>query len=345
MLARSFASDNTAGASPEILAAIADAAGGHSQPYGNDPSTERARALFSDVFEREVDLIITSTGTAANALALAALCPPWGAVLCHRDSHINNDECGAPEFFTAGAKLVTLDGDHAKLPADQLTDAVTRKVGDVHTVQPAALSITQATESGTLYSLEEVQTLAGIARAAGLGVHMDGARFANAVAALGCSPADLTWRAGVDVLSFGATKNGGMTADAVVVFDRALTEQLRYRTKRAGQMASKMRFHSAQLCAYLHDDLWLRNAQHANDMCTQLRDRLAGLDDVRIASEPAANVLFTQLPAPVIAGLRNDGFAFYHDRWEPGVCRIVTSFQTQTEDIDDLVERIHHHLR
>ena len=345
MPARSFTSDNTAGASPEILAALAEAATGHAQPYGNDPWTERARTLLSDVFERDVDLLVTSTGSAANALALAALCPPWGAVLCHRASHINNDECGAPEFYTAGAKLVTLDGDHAKLQADQLAVAVSRKVGDVHTVQPSAVSITQATESGALYSVEEVRTLAGIARDAGLGVHMDGARFANAVAALNCAPADMTWRAGIDVLSFGATKNGAMTADAVVVFNRDLTEQLRYRTKRAGQLASKMRFHSAQISAYLENDLWLRNAHHANAMCAQLHDRLAGLAGVHIVSQPAANILFAQLPDQVISGLRSDGFAFYHDRWEHGVCRFVTSFQAQPEDIDHLIERIGHHQR
>ena len=344
MPARSFTSDNTAGASPEILAGLGEAAAGHAQPYGNDPWTGRARALLSEIFECELDLVVTSTGSAANALALAALCPPWGAVLCHRDSHINNDECGAPEFYTNGAKLLTLTGEHAKLQPDQVADAVTRKLGDVHSVQPSALSITQATETGSLYTLEEVRALAGLARDAGLAVHMDGARFANAVAALGCTPADLTWRAGVDVLSLGATKNGAMTADAVVVFNRDLTGQLRYRTKRAGQLASKMRFHSAQLTAYLENDLWLRNAEHANAMSARLRDRLALLDGIHVSNGSAANIVFTQLPPHVIAGLREDGFAFYHDRWQAGVCRFVTSFQTRAQDIDDLTDRVQHHL-
>lgn len=343
MPSRAFTSDNTAGASPQIIAALAAAASDHTLPYGADPWTDHARRRLCELFEREVDLLITSTGSAANALALAAMTPPWGSILCHHDSHINNDECGAPEFYTAGAKLVALGGDHAKIDPDQLAAAVRRKVGDVHSVQPSALSITQATETGSLYTVEEITTLAGLARDAGLGVHLDGARFANAVAALGCSPAEMTWRAGIDIMSFGATKNGALTADAIVIFNRDLTEQLRYRHKRAGQLASKMRFHAAQLAAYLDDDLWLHNARHANQMSARLRDQLTGLDHVHVHGQPAANILFCTLPETVIDGLRSDGFRFYHDRWTPGVCRFVTSFQTQTDDIDDLTHQIRTH--
>jgi threonine aldolase len=343
MPSRAFTSDNTAGASPQLVAAVAAAAQDHALPYGADPWTDHARERLGELFEREVDLLITSTGSAANALALAAMTPPWGSVLCHRDSHINNDECGAPEFYTAGAKLVTLGGDHAKIDPDQLAAAVRRKTGDVHSVQPSALSITQATETGSLYTVEEIAALASLAHDAGLGVHLDGARFANAVAALGCTPAEMTWRAGVDILSFGATKNGAMTADAIVIFNRDLTDQLRYRHKRAGQLASKMRFHAAQFAAYLDDDLWLSNAAHANQMSAVLRDQLAGLDHVQVQGRPEANIVFCKLPAPVIDGLREDGFRFYHDRWAPGVCRFVTSFQTQPDDIDDLTDRIHAH--
>jgi threonine aldolase len=343
MLSRVFTSDNTAGASPEVLAAVAAAAAGPAAPYGADEWTDRARKQLSHLFEREVGVFVTLTGSAANALALAAMCPPWGAVLCHQEAHINNDECGAPEFFTGGAKLIALGGDHAKIDPVQLAAAVTRKVGDVHTVQPSALSITQATETGSLYSIAEIAALADIARDAGMGVHLDGARFANAVAALGCSPADMTWRAGIDVLSFGATKNGAMTADAIVVFDDRLTEQLNYRTKRAGQLASKMRFHSAQLTAYLDDDLWLRNATHANAMSRLLVQELDGLG-LHVPTEPSANIVFCQLPPAVVTGLIGDGFAFYSDRWGPGVCRFVTSFQTRPDDIHDLTARIRHHL-
>jgi threonine aldolase len=288
-------------------------------------------------------LFVTSTGSAANALALTPLCPPWGAVLCHKDAHIN-DECGAPEFFTAAPSSSLSVGESAKIDPVQFTAAAIRKVGDVHTVQPAALSITQATETGSLYSIVEITTLTSNARDAGMGVHLDGARFANAVAALRCSPADMTWRANIDVLSFGATKNGAMTADAIAVFDDRLTEQLNYRVKRAGQLASKMRFHSAQITAYLDDDLWLRNATHANAMSGLLLRGLAKLG-VPSPTGPSANIVFCQLPPAVITGLIGDGFAFYSDRWEPGLCRFVSSLQTQPEDIYDLADRIrHHHL-
>lgn len=343
MPSRAFASDNTAGASPQILAALAAAGDGHAPPYGADPWTQRAQAQLAEVFECDVDLLVTSTGSAANALALAALCPPWGSVLCHRDSHINNDECGAPEFYTHGAKLVGLDGEHAKIDPQQLAQAVIRKTGDVHSVQPSAVSITQATEAGALYSVEEISTLAGIAHDAGLGVHLDGARLANALAALGTSPAEMTWRAGIDILSLGATKNGALTADALVIFNRDLTARLRYRHKRAGQLAAKMRFHSAQLTAYLQDDLWLRNAAHANAMADRLRAHLSRQSGTAAHAHPSANIVFCQLDSRVIGGLRADGFSFYHDRWAPGVCRFVTSFHTHPDDIDDLADRIRHH--
>lgn len=344
MPSRSFTSDNTAGASPEVLAAVTEAATDHAQPYGNDPWTERATALLSEVFEREVDVVVTSTGSAANSLALAALTPPWGSVLCHVDSHINNDECGAPEFYTNGAKLIPLSEASAKLDPTHVADAARRKVGDVHSTQPSVLSLTQATEAGSVYTIDEITALAHIAGAAGLAVHMDGARFANAVAALGCSPADMTWRAGVDVLTFGATKNGAMTADAIVVFDRDLTDQLRYRTKRAGQLTSKMRFQSAQLLGYLQDGLWMKNARHANEMSRSLHVRLADIGVVRQVGAPDGNIVFAELPQSLIDGLLDDGFTFYSDRWAPEVCRFVTSFATHATDIDDLIGRIQAHV-
>jgi threonine aldolase len=271
---------------------------------------------------------------------LAALTPPWGSVLCHRDSHINNDECGAPEFFTGGAKLIALGGENAKIDANELQAAVHRKVGDVHSVQPSVLSLTQATETGAVYTPAEIGHLAGIAKHAGLRVHMDGARFANAVAALGCNPAELTWRAGVDMLSFGAIKNGGITADAIVVFDRSVTTALSFRAKRAGQLAAKMRFAAAQLDAYLADDLWLCNAWHANAMTARLEEGLKSIPGTRLAGTPHANILFCRLPRQVIGGLLDQGYGFYHDRWEPGVVRFVTSFATTTHDVDELVHAV-----
>ncbi|WP_238431973.1 threonine aldolase family protein [Streptomyces cavernae] len=274
---RAFISDNIAGASPEIAQAVAAAAAGYALSYGNDPFTGSVRHRLSELFERDVEVFPVSTGTAANCLGLAALTPPWGSVLCHPDSHINIDECGAPEFFTGGAKLVTVPGDDSKIDPDALREAVRRKAGDVHSVQPSVVSISQATERGSVYTLDEIRRLATIANDAGLRVHMDGARFANALDHLGVTPAEMTWKAGIDVLSFGATKNGAMTADAIVSFDPALATELAFRAKRAGQLSSKMRFHTAQLDAYLTDGLWLRNARRANTMAARLGDGLKAI--------------------------------------------------------------------
>lgn len=337
---RAFASDNTAGGAPEIMAAVAAASAGHAPAYGTDTWTLSAQCRLTKIFDRDVDLFAVSTGSAANALCLAALTPPWGSVLCHRDSHINTDECGAPEFFTGAAKLVALTGSDAKIDPDQLRAAVRQKVGDVHSVQPATLSITQATETGALYTLGEICHLTAIAKDAGLRVHMDGARFANAVAALGCSPAEATWRAGVDLLSFGATKNGAITADAIVVFDRSVTTDLAFRAKRAGQLASKMRFHTAQLDAYLTDDLWLRNARHANAMAVRLAAAIRPIVGISVLGAVQANIVFCRVSQDIVDGLLGAGYTFYHDRWGEGVVRFVTSFATTADDVDDLAHAI-----
>jgi threonine aldolase len=340
---RAFISDNMAGASPQIARAVADAADGQVLPYGNDPFSDKARRMLGEIFERAVDVFVVSTGSAANGLSLAALTPPWGSVLSHPDSHINNDECGAPEFFTNGAKLVGVPGTDSKIDAEALETAVRRKVGDVHTVQPSAVSISQATESGSVYTVEEVRRLSAIAKDAGLRVHMDGARFANALDHLGASPAEMTWKAGVDVLSFGATKNGAMTADAIVSFDPALADELAFRAKRAGQLTSKMRFQTAQIDAYLADDLWLQNARQANAMASRLGDGLKAIPDTGLLATPQANILFCRLPVHVTEGLLADGYAFYHDRWEPGIVRFVTAFSHSTDDIDQLLEAVRRH--
>ena len=340
---RAFISDNMAGASPQIAQAVADAAAGQVPPYGNDPYTDNARRRLGEIFERDVDLFPVSTGSAANGLSLAVLTPPWGSVLAHPDSHINHDECGAPEFFTDGAKLVSVPGPDSKIDPEALRAAVRRRAGDVHSVQPSVVSISQATESGSVYTLEEIRRLSAIAKDAGLRVHMDGARFANALAHLGASPAEMTWKAGVDVLSFGATKNGAMTSDAIVSFDPALATKLAFRTKRAGQLASKMRFHAVQLDAYLTDDLWLHNAHQANAMATRLGDGLKAIPGTGLLTTPQANILFCRLPRHVTEALLAEGYAFYHDRWEPGTVRFVTAFSHTADDIDQLLDAVRRH--
>ncbi|MDH3596902.1 MAG: low specificity L-threonine aldolase [Rhodospirillales bacterium] len=333
-----FCSDNTAGASPQILEALARAAAGKVMPYGNDDLTRRVEARLREVFETDCAVFPVATGTAANVLGLSVMTPPYGAVYCHKDSHINVDECGAPEFFTGGAKLVTLDGAHGKLTPEILAGAI-GGVGDVHHVQPAAISLTQASEAGTLYTPEEIAAIGDLARQHGLGLQMDGARFANALVALGCSPAEITWRAGVDALAFGATKNGALAAEAVVLFKPELARTFAYRRKRGGHLFSKMRFLSAQLDAYLADDLWLANARHANARAARLAEGLADLPGARLLHPVEANEIFAVLPGPVIEGLLAEGFQFY--RWGPeaesgaeSAVRLVTAFDTASEDVD-----------
>ncbi|WP_373744640.1 threonine aldolase family protein, partial [Achromobacter insuavis] len=261
-----FASDNTAGASPQILAALLRANEGQAAAYGADDITLRVERRLAEIFERDVDVLLVPTGTAANSLALAALTPPWGSVLCHAHSHIANDECGAPQFYSGGARLALLDGAASKLDPARLAVEARRKAGDVHSMPPACVSITQATETGSVYTLDEIQALGAVCRDAGLPLHMDGARFANALVSLGCTPAEMTWKAGVAALSFGATKNGVLGAEAIVLFEPGRATELAYRRKRGGHLFSKMRLLSAQMEAYLADDLWLANARQANAM-------------------------------------------------------------------------------
>ena len=334
-----FASDNASGVAPEIVAAIERANTGAAMAYGDDPITERLTARFAEIFETDLAIFPVATGTAANALSLAQLAPSHGAVYCHRESHIEADECGAPEFYTGGAKLVLLDGAGGKIPADDLAHVLARAgTGIVHHVQPAALSISQSTECGTVYSPSEISELARIARDQGLGVHMDGARFANALAYLGCAPADVTWRAGVDILSFGATKNGALAAEAVVVFKPELAARFIYQRKRGGHLLSKMRFFSAQLEAYLEDGLWLRLAARANDCAARLAEALAAVPGAAIAYPVDANEVFITLPEGTIRQLERAGVGFY--RWGgPGTTtiRLVASFNTEAGAVDRLI--------
>lgn len=341
---KSYISDNSAGVSPEILIEMAKANGGHTNPYGKDPVTAEVTAMMADLFDAPVDLFPVSTGTTANGLALSVMTPPWGAIICHPDGHIDNDEAGAPEFYTNGAKIITVDGHDSKIDPEELRKAVHEGLGSIHKVQPAVVSLTQATETGSVYSIDEVTEICEIAHAAGLVVHMDGARFANAVASLECNPADLVTRAGVDVLSFGATKNGAATVDAVVSFNPAYHKDLSYRHKRAGQLFSKMRFQSAQLKAYLTDDLWLKNAAQANAMAARLRNQLADMAGLTILGSPQANIVFCQVPAPIIPALQDQGFSFYEGIKGPGTLRLVTSFTHTPADIDAFVAAMKHAL-
>ncbi|MFQ5467900.1 MAG: threonine aldolase family protein, partial [Kiloniellaceae bacterium] len=330
----SFSSDNASGVAPEILRALEAANRGPAMPYGADDETRRFEARLAEVFETDLTAFPVATGTAANVLALSVMVPPYGAVYCHQEAHIQVDECGGPEFYTGGAKLVPLAGAHAKLDPATLAGAI-EGAGNVHAVQPAAISLTQASEAGTVYTPEETATLAQVARGHGLGVHMDGARFANALAALGCGPAEATWKAGVDALSFGATKNGALGAEAVMLFRPELAATFAYRRKRGGHLFSKMRFLSAQLNAYLDDDLWLRNAAHANAMARRLAEGLTELPGASLLHPVEANEVFARLPEPIIAGLLAAGFAFY--RWGPeenAEVRLVASFNTKPADVD-----------
>ncbi len=332
-----FASDNTAGAAPEVLDALIAANHGLAAPYGNDPLTQALEQRFAALFECPVRMLLVSTGTAANALSLASMTPPWGSVLCHADSHIQHDECGAPEFFSGGAKLQPLAGAAGKLDPDSLAVALQVKKGDVHAVQPSAVSVTQCTEIGSVYTLDHLDAIGTVCRQAGVGLHMDGARFANALVQLDCSPADMTWKRGVSALSFGATKNGALAAEAVLLFDPALAEPLAFRRKRSGHLLSKMRFCAAQLHGYLHDDAWLRHARHANAMATRLASGLAAMPGVQLSAPVEANMLFCQLPEAMITALLAQGFQFYHGRWAAGVARLVTSFATRPEQVDALL--------
>ena len=333
---KNFASDNVVGASPEILSAMAAANAGAQPSYGADEYSQRVEHRLREIFQTDLDVLLVATGSAANALSLAAMTPPWGGVLCHEESHINNDECGAPEFYSGG-KLLTLGGAAAKLDLAALRTHSLAKMGDVHCTQPTGVSLSQVTELGSVYSLDELRAIGAVCRERKFRLHMDGARFANALVALDCSPAEMTWKSGVDVLSFGATKNGALAAEAIVVFDRSLTQELAYRRKRGGHLLSKMRLIAAQMDAYLADDLWLRNARHANAMAQRLAAGLRGLPGITVHDDCDANILFCTLPQAVNDGLHAQGFHFYGDRWGPGVVRLVTSFATNAADVDDFI--------
>ena len=328
-----FFSDNAAAACPQVMAAISEA-NRVDAPYDGDALSARLDDAFSTLFQAEVEALWVTTGTAANSLALAALCPPFGSIVCHRDAHIQNDECGAPEFYTHGAKLLLAEGEGAKLSRGAVEALLATVRDDVHQVQPAALSITNATEYGLVYAPDEVAALGDLCRARGLGFHMDGARFANAVARVGCSPADLTWRAGVDALSFGFVKNGGMSAEALIFFKPGLRAATLYRRKRAGHLLSKGRYLAAQLLAMIEDGLWLRNARASNESAAKLA-KAAG---DRLALPVDANEIFLKVTPEEATTLRSQGFDFFD--WGPGEARLVTSWDTDPAHAEALATAI-----
>jgi len=331
-------SDNAAGVAPEILAAIETANSGSALAYGGDEWSARLQAVAAEVFEQpELTVFPVLTGTAANAIALSAMCPPWGAVLCHETAHILRSEGGATSMFGAGAVMKGLPGENFLLQASSLESAfATTRWGDPHHSQPAVVSLTNPTDLGTVYPLARIAALSQLAHEQGLLVHMDGARLANALASLGCSPAALTWQAGVDVVTLGATKNGAMTADAIVCFNAEVAKTLTYRLKRAGQVASKMRFQAVQLQAYLSQGRWLTWASHAN-LSMQALVRGLKAQGVTFVVTPDANMAFVYVSDEMADRLQAAGLLFY--RTAPGVIRLVTSFQTTPVDVEQTLVR------
>jgi len=333
-----FFSDNAAPVHPKVMEAVA-AANKVDTAYDGDAWSARLDAAFGAVFETDVRVLWVSTGTAANSLALASMARAHQGIICHEEAHIEVDECGAPGFYTGGAKLMPLPGEGAKLSVDTVREKLSAIRDDVHQVQAAALSITNATEYGLVYTPDEVAALGALAREKGLGFHMDGARFAGAIASAGCSPADMTWRAGVDALSFGFVKNGGMNAEALIFFDTGLADATLYRRKQAGHLLSKGRFSAAQLLALLEGDLWLENAHAANDAAAVIAEAA----DDRLIHPVQVNEIFIRLSAEEAVKLRDAGFDFYDwpdPEGKSGAARLVTSWQHKAEDVRPLADAI-----
>lgn len=336
-----FTSDNASGAAPEIMAALQHANAGYARSYGADDIMIRVTRQIRDLFAApEAAVYLVSTGTAANALALSVYCQPWTAVFAHTDAHIAVDECGAPEFFTSGAKLVAVEGAHGKMTPATLRQALGR-IGEsgVHGVQRGMVSITNVTEAGTVYTPSEIAALTQVAKSHGVPCHLDGARFANALVASNASPAQMTWQSGIDVLSFGGTKNGCLGVEAVVIFDPAKAWEFELRRKRGGHLASKHRYLSAQFEAYLTDDLWLRLARGANAMAARLAEGLTKLPDARLMHPVPANMMFPEWPEGTHARAENLGAAYYRCPAPPGreAARLVTSWSTTPSDVDALL--------
>lgn len=338
--ARNFASDNNSGICPEAWAAMETANREHVAAYGSDPYTEEACNLIRELFETDCEVFFAFNGTAANSLAMSALCRSYHSVICHELSHVETDECGAPEFFSGGSKILVTDGVNGKIKPEMVEKHVHRR-SDIHYPKPKVLSLTQSTEVGTVYYPDELRELGAITHGLGLHMHMDGARFANAIAYLGCAPKEITWKAGVDVLCFGGTKNGMAMGEAIVFFNKGLAAEFDYRCKQAGQLCSKMRYLSAPWIGMLNDGAWLRHARHANACAERLEKGLEAIEGIRILYPREANTVFVEMSDRLISGLYSRGWKFY-DFIAAGGSRIMCSWDTRFEDIDaflaDLLE-------
>ena len=339
-----FASDNTSGASPEIIDAIVCANNGQHMSYGDDTYTKLVQERICEIFETDADVYLVATGTAANALSLSVIMNNYGATLCHWESHVYEDECGAPEFFSGGGKLIPIEGENGKMVPEFISHFAGRGIGDVHMSQPQAVSITQETETGSVYSLDEIKKISQICKSNNLKLHMDGARFANALVSLNCSSAEMTWKSGVDVVSFGASKNGALASEAVIFFNKSMSQEFEFRRKRAGHLLSKMRLLSSQMGAYLQADLWLKNAHHANQMAKRLNDGLSKIQGIETPDHVDANIIFLRFPTALTENLNAQGIKFYSDRWEPGTVRLVTAFNTPQEHVDGFISAIQKHM-
>ena len=346
-----FTSDNAGPAHPDVLTALAKANEGYTNSYGTDPIMDEVRTRVRDIFEApEAEVFLVATGTAANVLSLATICPPWGTIYCHRNAHIEEDECGAPEFFTGGSKLTLLEGADAKIDPASLEKALkfTARAG-VHNVQKGALSLTNATEAGAVYTLDEIKALTALAKEHEIPVHMDGARFTNALVHMGCSAADMTWRAGVDILSFGGTKNGLIGVEAVVLFDPTKAWEFELRRKRGAHLFSKHRFLSAQMLAYLTDDLWIRCATHANQMASELSRGLMQSESTKLLHPVEANAVFAAWPRAGHRRVQDAGGHYYFWPFDQSLdgpdddllsARLVCNWSTTQADIASFVEAV-----
>jgi threonine aldolase len=338
-----FRSDNTGRAAPQILDALVQANHGTALGYGGDDWTATLQRRFSELFETAVRVFPVATGTAANALSLASVGPSWGIVYCSEAAHINTAEANATGFFGGGVKLAAVAGSHGKIAAELLTETLAGiSPGQLHRGQPSAVSVTQASDLGAVYTLDEVCAVTEVAKARGLKLHMDGARFANAVARLGCSPAELTWRAGIDIMSFGATKNGGALCDAIVVFSPGMAEGVAVQLRRAGQVWSKMRFASAQLIAYVEDDLWLKMARSSNAIAARIAAGLCDIPAARLLAPVEANEIFLEIPSATMDALEADSFQFY--RRSKSLARFVCRFDATEAEADALISALRRHL-
>lgn len=330
-----FASDNYAGICPEAWQALASANSGYAASYGDDPWTERACNAVRELFETDCDVFFVFTGTAANSLALSSLCHSYHSIICHEMAHLETDECGAPEFFSNGTKVLLVPGPDGKVDLEAVAHVVHRR-SDIHYPKPRVLSVTQATELGTLYSVAELREVGEAARRLGLHLHMDGSRFANAVAALKVPPREITWQAGVDVLCFGGAKNGMALGEAVIFFNRELAAEFDYRCKQAGQLASKMRFLSAPWLGMLDSGAWLRHASHANRCAATIARGAAGIPGVRVMYPCEANSVFLDMPSAMVGAMRRRGWQFYTFIGSGGA-RFMCSWDTREEDMEALL--------